>query len=84
MVGSDGALTVTPQFAISGVGPAWSFAAANGTLPVTAPRRISGFCGKTDAGAAPSSRTQPCFGHIGVLVVPARNWLNGQQFCVEA
>jgi hypothetical protein len=31
--------------------------AANWTLPVTAPRRISGFCGKTDAGAAPPSRT---------------------------
>jgi hypothetical protein len=43
LVGSDGALTVTPQFAISGVGPAWCLVAANTTLPVTGPRRISGF-----------------------------------------
>src|SRR5712692_9465211 len=72
LTGSDGALTVTPQFAVL----AWARHGLKGlrwTLLVTAARRIMGLrrAKPAAAGAARQRRQRaqlnPCFGHIGVL-----------------
>src|SRR5262249_56256018 len=58
LAGSDGALTVTPQFAVS-AGPALAFRGRRSTLLITAARRIMGFHGPLLARRRRRSRAAP-------------------------
>src|SRR5262245_13026800 len=57
LIGSDGALTVTPQSGF-GAGPVAASSGFRWTLPITAARRIRGACQHVDAVARGQGKTR--------------------------